>query len=99
MALPAAIFRPRNGSRTSPWSEFEIFSRARTRTRRRTIAVFAAWLLVLPLVRGQAPPSQDPLMSLMLATPPIDVDSPVVPAASFDPPIVRPGEWTTYRAT
>lgn len=38
-------------------------------------------------------------MSLMLATPPIDVDSPVVPAASFDPPLVRPGQWATYRAT
>ena len=38
-------------------------------------------------------------MSLMLATPPIDVDSPVVPAASFDSPVVGPGEWSTYRAT
>ena len=38
-------------------------------------------------------------MSLMLATPPIDVDSPVVPSATFDPPVVRPGEWSTYRAT
>jgi hypothetical protein len=35
----------------------------------------------------------------MLATPPIDVDSPVIPAASFDPPVVHPGEWSTYRAT
>lgn len=38
-------------------------------------------------------------MSLMLATPPIDVDSPVVPASAFDPPVVRPGEWATYRAS
>lgn len=38
-------------------------------------------------------------MSLMLAQPNIDVDSPVVPAATFDPPVVQPGERSTYRVT
>lgn len=45
-----------------------------------------------------APPaSQDPLMQLMLAQPKIDVDSPVTAVSGFDPPIVRPGEPSTYR--
>jgi hypothetical protein len=46
-----------------------------------------------------APASQDPLMQLMLAQPRIDVDSPVTPVASFDPPMVKPGEGSTYRVT
>ena len=36
-------------------------------------------------------------MNLMLSAPTIDVDSPVEATASFDPPIIRPGESTTYR--
>jgi hypothetical protein len=36
-------------------------------------------------------------MSLMLSQPPIDVKSEVRPTASFDPPVVRPGEFSTYR--
>lgn len=43
------------------------------------------------------PPVQDPLMSLMLSQPRIDVDSPVMPRVTFDPPIIRPGQRTTYR--
>jgi hypothetical protein len=58
-----------------------------------------AILSITPFVEAQQSASQDPLMSLMLATPPIDVDSPVVPATSFEPPVVRPGQWATYRAT
>ena len=38
-------------------------------------------------------------MSLMLSQPRIDVDSPVVPVVVFDPPVVRPGELSTYRLT
>jgi hypothetical protein len=38
-------------------------------------------------------------MSLMLSQPRIDVDSPVTPIASFDPPAVRPGEAATYRVS
>ena len=45
------------------------------------------------------PANPDPLMSLMLSQPKIDVESPVVPTASFEPPVVRTGESTTYRIT
>jgi len=38
-------------------------------------------------------------MSLMLAQPKIDVESPVTPLATFDPPVVRPGEKAIYRVT
>ncbi len=49
---------------------------------------------------GQPPqPSPDPLMNLMLSQPRIDVESPVTASASFDPPIIQPGEISTYRVT
>ncbi|HTL55839.1 MAG TPA: BatD family protein [Candidatus Limnocylindrales bacterium] len=38
-------------------------------------------------------------MSLMLSQPRIDVESPVVPTAVFDPPVVRPGALAIYRLT
>ena len=38
-------------------------------------------------------------MQLMLAQPKIDVNSPVTPLVSFDPPVVKPGEDSTYRVT
>lgn len=38
-------------------------------------------------------------MSLMLAQPKIDIESPVTPMAFFDPPIVRPGQLAIYRIT
>jgi hypothetical protein len=38
-------------------------------------------------------------MQLMLSQPKIDMDSPVVPVATFDPPVVRPGDTTIYRVT
>jgi hypothetical protein len=38
-------------------------------------------------------------MQLMLAQPKIDVDSQVVPTATFDPPVVKPFEPATYRVT
>ena len=41
--------------------------------------------------------THDPLMNLMLAQPQIDVDSPVTPVAAFDPPVIRPGQSSTYR--
>ncbi|HWV98337.1 MAG TPA: BatD family protein [Candidatus Acidoferrum sp.] len=46
-----------------------------------------------------APAMPDPLMSLMLSQPSIDVSSTVFAAASVDPPVVRPGEDATYRVT
>jgi hypothetical protein len=44
-------------------------------------------------------PVRDPLMNLMLSAPTIDVDSPVEATASFDPPVIRPGDSATYRLT
>jgi hypothetical protein len=38
-------------------------------------------------------------MSLMLSQPKIDVESPVIASAAFDPPTVRPGELSIYRLT
>jgi len=43
------------------------------------------------------PPVQDPMMSLMLSQPRIDVESPVQPTANFEPGMARPGERVTYR--
>ena len=48
---------------------------------------------------SSVPPQQDPLMSLMLSQPKIDITTNVSAVASFDPPIVRPGEQTIYRVT
>ncbi len=52
--------------------------------------------------RGQSPgtnatPTPDPLMTLMLAQPGIDVESPVRPTAVFEPSVVRPGDPANYR--
>ena len=46
---------------------------------------------------SSSPPPQDPLMTLMLSQPKIDVDSPVQATAMFDPPVVRPGQRSIYR--
>jgi len=35
----------------------------------------------------------------MMSQPPVDLTSPVTPSATFDPPVVRPGEQTMYRVT
>ena len=52
------------------------------------------------LAQSSPPPrTQDPLMQLMLSQPKIDMDSPVMPVASFDPPVVKPGETAIYRVT
>ena len=43
--------------------------------------------------------SNDVLLRLMLSQPSIDTFSPVSATASFDPPVVRPGEKSIYRVT
>lgn len=62
--------------------------------------------ILRPVVRQQiiAPPppsrptvTNDPLTTLMLQQPEIDVKSPVIVEASFDPPSVRVGQSSTYR--
>ena len=65
-----------------------------------------AWLL-LPLLVALAasaqptnpPHPQDPLMSLMISQPKIDISAPVAPTAAFDPPTTAPGQPTIYRVT
>jgi hypothetical protein len=62
-------------------------------------------LLVFISCRGlcqqpQTPASSpDPLMQLMMAQPRIEVDVPVTPVVAFDPPVIKPGEESTYRVT
>src|SRR5437899_1175000 len=45
------------------------------------------------------PPQQDPLMSLMLSQPKVDITTNVTAVAAFDPPVVGPGEQSIYRVT
>lgn len=62
----------------------------------------AAWMLsVLVGLAQTAPPqaAQDPIMSLMLSQPRIDVQSPVIAVANMEPPVIRPGESATYRVS
>jgi hypothetical protein len=64
-------------------------------------------LLILPLsfalmaVRAQPalPPLHDPLMSLMVSQPKIEIATQVVATSVFDPPVVRPGERSVLRVT
>ena len=49
------------------------------------------------ITNGPAP--NDPLYNLMLSQPRIDIDSPVVAHASFDPPFVAAGQKSFYRVT
>lgn len=46
-----------------------------------------------------APPVRDPLMSLMLSQPKIELATQVVATVSFDPPTVRVGQQSIYRVT
>jgi hypothetical protein len=67
-----------------------------------TVVLFGLSLIGLhaqPPNTPSAPKPQDPLISMMLAQPRIDVESPVVPSASFDPPEVKPGEESIYRVS
>lgn len=68
---------------------------------RGVLALVLLWGLVPPLGAQVLPGAagQDPLLALMLSQPRIDVDSPVVPVASFEPPVVRPGQEAIYRLT
>jgi len=48
---------------------------------------------------GQAPGQPDPLMQLMLTQPAIDISTNIEVRVSFDPPVIRLGEQSTYRVT
>src|SRR5271170_7798386 len=54
-----------------------------------------------PFARAQTPPSPTPeqLMQLMGSQPSVDISAPVTATASFDPPVVRPGEKSVYRVS
>jgi len=58
-----------------------------------------AVLASIAAAHAQLPPIHDPLMSLMISQPKIELGAPVIPTASFDPPVVRPGELSIYRVT
>jgi hypothetical protein len=66
-------------------------------------AAFLALLLgaATLTLRAQPPgaPPQDPLMTLMLSQPKIDISAPVTATVAFDPPVVGPGEQAIYRVT
>jgi hypothetical protein len=61
---------------------------------------FAGLLLVSPaFAQPQPSPQPDPATALLMSQPQIDITSPVVATASFDPPRIRPGETAIYRVT
>ncbi len=60
----------------------------------------AAALMFLALGLIPAPAqSSEQLMQLMMSQPRPDISGPVTAVASFDPPVVRPGEKSIYRVT
>lgn len=64
------------------------------------LAFFAGTLPHVPAQQpAQPPPQTNPLIQLMQSQPPIDISSPVVATATFDPPVVRPGEKCIYRVS
>jgi hypothetical protein len=73
---------------------------AKGRFRIRTFLLLSAFcLLDAAFAQPTGAPPQDPLMALMLAQPKIDISSPVHATAAFDPPVVAPGQQSTYRVT
>ena len=66
------------------------------RTLTLTISLLLGTILPLPAQPTSSPP-RDPLMSLMTSQPQISISAEPKAAASFDPPVVRPGELAFYR--
>jgi hypothetical protein len=64
------------------------------------LCAFLLAMLTLPS-RGQSPVTNqtDPLLQLMMSQPAVDIQSPVVARAAFDPPVIRAGGETVYRVT
>lgn len=69
------------------------------RTIRTAVVIACLGVILNAGAQPAQPPAQDPLMSLMLAQPRLDLDAPVRAAASFDPPLVRVGQKSIYRVT
>lgn len=61
----------------------------------------AMWLTPFSAVHAQVPasPTSEQLIQIMRSQPTVDVSAPVTATASFDPPLVRPGEKSIYRVT
>ena len=68
---------------------------------RSALAMLGAAIAAAPAVFGQpaVSPVPDPLAQLMVSQPSIEVVSNPVATASFDPPVVRPGQLSTYRVS
>jgi len=60
-------------------------------------------LLMLILAARQFPSAcaqtPDQMMQIMMSQPRVDISAPVAATASFDPPVVQPGEKSVYRVT
>ncbi len=67
----------------------------------RGIAMAAFAVLCAHAQPTSAPPNggRDPLMTLMLSQPRLDIETPVHVDAAFDPPEARPGQAVVYRIT
>jgi len=66
---------------------------------RSLVMLFAAILIIPTTAQLTRAPRLDPLNQLMVTQPSIEIASNVVAVASFDPPVIRVGEITTYRVT
>src|SRR5262245_58142140 len=64
-------------------------------------ALIFLWLVPLSPAAAQTsqPPALDPLLRLMMTQPSIEVATNVQAISNFDPPIVAPGETSTWRVT
>ena len=65
------------------------------------LACLALLCSSIAICLAQTPPpfQPDPTVQLLQSQPQVDTASPVVAAATFDPPVVRPGGTSTYRVT
>lgn len=61
------------------------------------VFLFAACGLSV-FAQSPAPPNNQ-LIQLMMSQPQVDISSPVTATATFDPPVVRPGEKSIYRVS
>ena len=75
-------------------------------TMKMRVKYFVLLLVVLsmrqsPLAHAQVlmNPTAEQLQQIVRSQPPIEINAPVTASASFDPPLVRPGEKSVYRVT
>jgi hypothetical protein len=62
--------------------------------------VTAGWMSSIAWTQtAPQPQPQDPLVSLLMAQPKIELSAPIRVSAAFEPAIVRPGEVAVYRVT